>query len=227
MQDQRGEFVDVKINSIELVKNIAKYQGKSIVIWSVTDPYQSIEGKYQLTRNILQKLIGIDVHIDIITKSSLITRDIDILKQLKNVTVTTSFCASDERIKKLFEPNSPTLEERKNSLKTLHENGIFTTLFISPLLPEVTDWKNLILETKEYVDEYWFENLNLYASIKKDIFIIVGKINPSLAARYKDIYENGHYEEYRDQIQSDIQQFCLENKIKYKIYFHHKDSKKK
>ena len=146
---------------------------------------------------------------------------------MKNIKVTTSFCANEEYIKRLFEPNSPTLEERKRSLKTLHENGIITTLFISPLLPEVTDWRNLILETKEYIDEYWFENLNLYASIKKDIFEIVGKIDPSLPATYKAIYEGGKYAEYRDQVKSDIQQFCLANNVKYKIYFHHKDIKKK
>jgi len=103
--------------------------------------------------------------------------------------VTTSFCTNDEHIKRLFEPNSPTLEERKQSLKTLHESGIITAIFISPLLPEVTDWKNLILETKEYVDEYWFENLNLYSSIKKDIYKIVRKINPALLTKYKAIYE--------------------------------------
>ncbi len=226
MQDQRGEFVDVKINSAELIKNIAKYQGKSIVIWSVTDPYQAIEEKYQLTRNILKKLIGLDTHIDIITKSKLITRDIDILKQLKNVMVTTSFCANDESTKKLFEPNSPTLEERKNSLKTLHENGIVTTLFISPLLPEVTDWENIILETKKYVNEYRFENLNLYSSIKKDIYEIVGTIDPSLLTTYKTIYEGWQYEEYRDHVESDIQQFCKNLWVAYKMYFHHKENKK-
>ena len=251
MQDQWGDFVDIKINWADLIKWVKSLSspkpacpvGRSIksptwwpddlqtlqtklVIWSVTDPYQSIESKYQLTRNILKKLIGLDAHIDIITKSGLITRDIDILKQMKHVRVTTSMCASEEKVKSLFEKNSPTLKERKKSLNTLHENGIITTLFISPLLPEVTDRKKIILETKDYIDEYWFENLNLYASIKKDMFAIVEKIEPSLLVKYKEIYEKGTYEEYRSQVESDIQQFCLENNIKYKIYFHHKKNKK-
>jgi DNA repair photolyase len=174
----------------------------------------------------LKKLIGIDASIDIITKSKLVTRDIDLLKQIKHINVTSSFCANNEQIKKLFEHDSPPIEERKQSLKTLHENGITTTLFISPILPEVTDWKSIINETKDYVDEYWFENLNLYSSIKKDIYEIVAKINSDLPARYKEIYEGGQYEEYRDHVESDIQQFCLENKITYKMYFHHKDNKK-
>ncbi|MFA7717958.1 MAG: radical SAM protein [Candidatus Absconditabacterales bacterium] len=227
IQDNRGEFVDIKTNSADVIKNITKYAGKRIVIGSVTDPYQAIEEQYQITRNILKKLLEIPAQIDIITKSKLVTRDIDLLKQIKNINVTTSFCTNDEQTKKLFEKDSPPLHQRKESLEKLHESGIHTTLFISPLLPEITKRKDIINETKAYVDEYRFENLNLYPSIKTAIYQIISKIDPTLPEKYKEIYEEGAYEEYRNKVAGDIQQFCQNHGVKYTVYFHHKDIKKK
>ena len=77
-----GDFVDVKINGPDLIpEKWSKYQGKSIIIGSVTDAYQPIEKKYQLTRRILEKLIPLQPDLEIITKSDLVLRDIDLLKQ--------------------------------------------------------------------------------------------------------------------------------------------------
>lgn len=226
IQDKRGEFVDIKVNSTDLIKDFKKYTGKNIVIWSVTDPYQAIEEKYQITKNILEKLIWLSANIDIITKSKLVIRDIDLFKHMKWINIVTSFCANDESIKQLFEENSPSLQERKESLKTLHEHWIHTTLFISPLLPEITAWKEIVEDTKDYVDEYRFENLNLYPSIKKTIYQIIHEREPKLVEKYQAIYEWSEYEEYRNQIASDIREFCQKKWVKYKIYFHHKDNKK-
>ena len=80
-----GSFVDVKINAPDLIpKDTNKYKNKSIVISSVTDPYQPIERKYKLTRKILEKLVPFQPHLNLITKSDLVIRDIDLFKQFKN-----------------------------------------------------------------------------------------------------------------------------------------------
>lgn len=79
-----GEFVDAKINASELIpEKTSKYKGKSIFLSSVTDPYLSFERKYQLTRKVLKKLISLEPNLGIQTKSDLIVRDIDLLKQFK------------------------------------------------------------------------------------------------------------------------------------------------
>lgn len=92
-----GTFIDVKINAPDLIESKGKLAGEIIFLSSVTDPYQPIEAKYQLTRKILERLVEEDVKIDILTKSALVTRDIDILKEFTFVpTVGISVSTIDE-----------------------------------------------------------------------------------------------------------------------------------
>ena len=216
-----GSFVDIKINAPDLIpKDTNKYRGKSITISSVTDPYQPIEDKYKLTRKILERLIPLQPHLDLITKSDLVVRDIDLFKQFKNCMITLSFSNIDEKLRKQMEFLSSTVEQKINALKELHNAKIPTTLFISPIFPQITDWEKIINQTKSYVDEYWFENLNLYPSIKGEIFNFLQRSRPELVEKYKMIYsKNSNYWNIEE---SKIIEFCKKNKISCKIYFHHK-----
>ena len=79
-----GEFIDVKVNAPDLnPPDTTKYRGKSIFMSSVTDPYLPLEKKYELTRKILEKLIPLQPDLGILTKSDLVLRDIDLLRQFK------------------------------------------------------------------------------------------------------------------------------------------------
>ena len=83
-----GAFVDAKINAADLIPtDVKKYKGKRITLSSVTDAYQPVELKYKLTRKILEKLIPLQPHVDIMTKSDLVLRDIDVIKQFKDCVV--------------------------------------------------------------------------------------------------------------------------------------------
>jgi len=216
-----GSFVDVKINALDLIpKNTNKYKDKSVTISSVTDPYQPIERKYKLTRKILERLIPLQPHLDLITKSDLLVRDIDLFKQFKNCMVTFSFSITDEKLRKQIELLSSPAEQKINALKELHRAKIPTALFISPIFPQITDWEKIINRTKLFVDEYWFENLNLYSSIKGEIYNFLRKNKPGLVEKYKTIYsKNSNYWNIEE---SKIKEFCKKNKISCKIYFHHK-----
>lgn len=214
-----GEFVDVKINALELIKN-KKYDKKYITISSVCDPYQPIEKKYELTKKILEKLIPLQPHIDILTKSDLVIRDIGLLKQFKDSMVAMSFSMLDENLRKQLEPGAPSADKKIAALKELYKNNIHTVVFISPLFPEITEWKEIILKTKDFVHEFWFENLNLYPSIQDNIYSFLRKNKPELIEKYKEIYSNN---DYWNKMESEIRKFCTENDIKYRIYFHHKD----
>jgi DNA repair photolyase len=216
-----GDFVDAKINSPDLIpKNTEKFKNKSIVIGSVTDAYQPWEGKYQLIRQIIQKLIALQPNLDIITKSRLVLRDIDLLKQFDNCTVAMSASFLDEKAKNKLEPQSIPTKKRLDALKEIHKAGLKTVLFISPIFPEISDWKKLIELTQDFANQYWFENLNLYPSIRSEIYKFLKAYNPDLISKYKEIYSpNSHY---WDRIEDEIQNYCNQNKLNYRIYFHHK-----
>lgn len=216
-----GSFVDVKINAPDLIpEDTKKYEDKSITIGSVCDPYQPIERKYKLTRKILEKLIPLQPHLDLITKSDLVIRDTDLFKQFKDCIIALSFSSLDDKIRKELEPLASSVNRKINALKKLHKTGIQTALFVSPIFPEITDWKALINKTKPFVDEYWFENLNLYPSVRDEIFNFLRKNRPKLEEKYKQIYSKNN--NYWNIEENRIKEFCEKNKISYKIYFHHK-----
>lgn len=215
-----GDFVDVKINAPDLVpKDTDKYKGKWITIGSVTDPYQALERKYRITRQILEKLIPLKPKLDIMTRSDLVLRDIDLLKKFEHCIVALSLSTLDEKMRKQLEPLAPSVDRRVETLKKLHEDGIKTALFISPIFPKLTNWRELINKTKNFVDEYWFENLNVYPSIKENVYGFLRKNNPKLLDEYKKIYaKNSDYWGKEGKV---IERFCQENKLDCRIYFHH------
>jgi len=217
-----GDFVDVKINAADLIpEDTDKYRDKYILIGSVTDPYQPIESKYELTRKILEKLLPLQPHLSILTKSDLIVRDIDLIKQFKDCTVAISLSMLDERFRRQLEPVPPEAGRKFKALKKLHDSGITTVLFISPIFPGFTEWKEMVKETKSFVDEYWFENLNLYPSIAGEVYKFLKKNKPELAEEYREIY-SGHEEGYWHGVEDDIRGFCLENNLECQVYFHYK-----
>ena len=219
--DPWGDFVDVKINAPDLIpEGHGKYKDKMITIGSVTDPYLPLEAKYKLTRQILEKLIPLQPHLNIITKSDLVSRDIDLLKQFSDCVVAVSASFLNEKTRRALEPRSTPTEKRLEALKKLHEAGIGTALFISPIFPEISDWKKLIELTRGFVDEYWFENLNLYSSIKEGVYGFLREHYPELVLKYKEIYSSKS--SYWAEMEKDIDDYCRKNKLNYQIYFHHK-----
>jgi DNA repair photolyase len=133
-----GTFVDVKVNAPEILnRELKRARAGHVMISSVTDPYQTaMEGKYKLTRQCLEALLPHRFSIGILTKSPLVLRDLDLLRQLKEVEVGFTVTTDRDEIRKLFEPNAPPIEARVQALKTLHENGIRTYAFIGPVLPQ-------------------------------------------------------------------------------------------
>jgi len=216
-----GKFLDVKINAADLIpKNYDKFKNKSFCISSVTDPYQPAEKKYQLTRRILEKLIPFDPNLCLMTKSDLIIRDIDLLKRFKRCIIGVSLSLLNDLIRKKIEPFAPSITRRINTLEQLKKAGIKTFLFVSPLLPGLTDWKNIVEKTKNFVDEFWFENLNLYPNLRYNIFRWLKNYHPELESKYKEIYFTRN--NYWDLIEKEIENYGKEKLLNFKIYFHKK-----
>lgn len=214
-----GSFVDIKANALDLVpSNQKKCYGKSITLSSVTDPYQPIESKYQLTRKLLQKIVHFQPDLCIITKSVLVMRDIDLLKQFANCTVIISLGFLDDAVRRKIEPCASSVNARIYALKKLHESGIKTGLFVAPIFPYLSDWQNIVQKTVSFADEYSFENLHIYKASRNEVYKSLFFIDRALMRQYSAIYDrpNCYWQEEKEKIRG----FCDANSLKYRICFH-------
>jgi DNA repair photolyase len=147
-----GQFVDVKINAPELLKvEITKKKRAKVWISGVCDPYQPLEAKYRLTRQCLEILAENNWPVVVQTRSPLVLRDIDILKEGKDFEVGFSIGTSDDNIRKLFEPYAPAIKDRINALDELHRAGIKTYVMIAPMLPGAEDIAEMLAGKVDYV----------------------------------------------------------------------------
>jgi len=121
----------------------SKLGNDSLVIGTATDPYQPAERVYRLTRKVLEVLTGFrGLRIGIISKSPLVTRDIDVLQRLSarnEVTVNISIATLDPRLARRLELRSPVPSARIRGLARLSAAGIHTGLLLAPIVPGVTD----------------------------------------------------------------------------------------
>lgn len=188
-KEEWGTFIDVKRCTKPISKK--KLKGKTVFLASVTDCYNSYEEKYCITQSILKQLIDVECTVSISTKSSLILRDVELLKQFKDISVAMSVNTLNESFKNDMDKAS-SIEARMSTLKVLHENGIHTVLFMSPIFPAITEYKEIIEKSKLFVDEYWFENLNLRGEYKAWILRYVNEKYPQYVDLYKRIYVDGN-----------------------------------
>ena len=214
-----GDFIDIKKCNKKI--NLRKISGKNVFLSSVTDCYNELEEKFLITRGILEQLIDSDCYLSISTKSSLILRDIDLLKQIKNLTVSMSINTLNENFKNDMDKAS-SIKSRLNALKELHKNGIYTVLFMSPIFPYITEWEEIMEISKEFVDEYWFENLNLRGSYKRDILDYIKEKYNEIYPEYTEIYDKKN-NKYWEVLSDEINSYCKANNIKYINYFYHKE----
>jgi DNA repair photolyase len=159
-KEKWGQFVDVKINAVSLLqREIQKRRIGKVWISGVCDPYQPLEAKYELTRGCLEILLAYDWPITIQTKSPLVLRDIDLLKQFTDCEVGLSITTAHDGIRRLFEPNVPPINQRIETLAKLHSAGLQTFAMIAPILPEA---EQLISRLKGKVDYILIDKMNYH-----------------------------------------------------------------
>lgn len=183
--EEWGKFIDIK--QCEKPIDLKRTKGKTVFMSSVTDCYNAYEEQYGITRKILEQLVNADCQITISTKSNLILRDIELLKSISNLKVAFSVNTLDENFRADMDKGS-SIADRLYAIKKLHDAGIYTVLFMSPIFPYITEWKEIIDSTKEYVCEYWFENLNLRGEYKSSILSYINTHYPDLKEKYHLIY---------------------------------------
>jgi DNA repair photolyase len=147
-----GNWLSVKENALALLIKYRKKPllNKTIYLSSVTDPYQPIEKDLELTRNILKELIDFhEVRLVIQTRSTLVTRDIDLFKMFKNIQVNMTVTTDSEKVRKVFEPFCTGNKQRLSAIQEVNKAGIQSCITMTPLLP-VDDaylFAKMILET--------------------------------------------------------------------------------
>lgn len=197
-----GTWVEAKINGPELVKN-RKIKG-TVFMSSICDAYQPIEKELKLTRKILENLDK-NTKLSILTKSDLVLRDIDIFKQFKNIEVGLTINSFSNRAKKLFELNAIDSQLRINALKKLKEQGIKTYAFVSPIIPELIDLQDVVNKTRDFVDYYWFEFLNLRGAGKEFAQVLQKEFPES----YNIVSNEILYKSFIDKTKKEINSFKI------------------
>jgi DNA repair photolyase len=204
-----GSFVDVKTNASEVLeKEIRKKNSGNVLISSVTDPYQPLERKYEITRKILEKLKNTKLFVSILTKSSLVLRDIDLLKQL-NCEVGLTITTLNDNVRKIFEPNASSVEDRINALKKLKDAGIKTYIFFGPMLPYISD-RNLEDTLKKLAElkpeKIYFDKLNIKHPYQwSKIKAVLEENYADLADKWQSAISN---EEYYKELKEKIIAIC-------------------
>ena len=155
-----GSFVDVKINAIDLLRQeIRKKRVGKVWMSGVCDPYQPIEKDYEITKRCLALLSNGAWPVTIQTKSPLVLRDINLLKQFSDIEVGLTITTADETIRQLFEPNSPPIQQRIGALERLKAVGITTFAMIAPILPKTND---LVAQLSGKVDYVLIDKMNYH-----------------------------------------------------------------
>lgn len=228
--DDWGNYVHVKTNAPELLeKDLKKLknkgQGKSIFFSSVTDPYQGMEAKYQLTRKCLEILFGygFEGQISILTKSHMVLRDIDILKQLKNVEVGFTITSTDDKISRYFEKKAPNVSQRLDAMKQLNATGIKTYAFVGPLLPhfvaepEVLDTLfKAIVETG--TKELYVEHINLSTYILNRLKKEMPDMDTTILAKFYSSKDKSYQNELNKVILELAEKYDLKLRLDLPIY---------
>ncbi len=129
-----GEWVEVKGSSESLLTGV-DLRGKSIFMSSVTDPYQPIEAKIELTRRIVEILSEQQAHLVVQTRSPLVARDIDLLTRFQTVKVNMSIPTHSDEIRRAYEPSAPSIDARFDTVRKLKDAGLRVSVCISPMIP--------------------------------------------------------------------------------------------
>ncbi|PYO47579.1 MAG: radical SAM protein [Gemmatimonadetes bacterium] len=200
-------------------RHLKLLDGETIVIGTATDPYQPAERRFRVTRGILEVLAehpGLSV--TIITKSPLVTRDIDVLSRinhLSDLSIHISLITLDRELARRIEPRAPTPESRIRALSRLREAGIEAGINCMPVLPGITDNPSDLDALVKRVSEAGAVSVGacavrLQSAARKRYLPFIEQEFPHLAERYRNTYGHSAYagEKYREGLAKFFQKLC-------------------
>jgi len=192
--------VEVRVNIADVLRTeLRRHREGSLAIGTATDPYQPIEGKYQLTRRCLEALVDYPMPTSIVTKGPLVVRDIDVLKKLDEKTDLTVFfsipCVDEEVVRKT-DPGTAPPRQRLRALRMLREAGIDAAVLCMPVLPGITDSEKSLDAAARAASEagataFRHRPLKVDAEIQQYYSDFLATEFPVLVPRYAELYRGG------------------------------------
>jgi len=218
-RDDWGTFVKPKTNIPKILAKELKNKKKGIVgISTVTDPYQPLEKKYQLTRYCLEQLLRYDFPINILTKSSLVTRDIDIIQKFSQSAVGTTISSLTQDEVDNLEPYTSPVQKRLDAITKFSEKGIYTYIFMGPLYPTLNH-ENLPGLLKTYfstgIQELVVDTLHLKPGVWPNL-------REKLPEKTREMFKTRLFNSnYYPTVFTEIERICKKNNVTYQRAFPH------
>lgn len=212
----------VKMNATEIFeKELEQLERGVIIIGSAHDPYQKAEEKFEVTKNLLRAINKHHFPCHILTKSSLVLRDIDLLSDMQCV-VTISITSLDKNVSQIFEENVPSPKERLQAVETLMEYGIETGLALMPVLPFIVEpeLEDVVKAAKRANARYLLhKHLELKGDLKRVFKNIIQNHYPHLLSKYDELYKEDlkPNEKYIAELDKRMHKFCKKYNIPKRI----------
>jgi DNA repair photolyase len=202
-RDFEREIV-VKVNAPERLRaelGRSRWQREHVALGTNTDPYQWVEGRYELMRGIWEALRDARNPCSVLTKSPLLLRDLDLMKQLNEVTdfsAALSIPTLDRKAWRETEPRSPSPTARLEALAELAKAGIRTGVLVAPLMPGINDSPEQVREVVRLATEAGASYitgiaLHLRRGVRQVFMEWLSEQRPELVARYEALYQGGAY----------------------------------
>jgi DNA repair photolyase len=193
----------VKVNAAEVLRRqlaAPRWNGDHIAMGTGTDPYQRAEGRYRLMRPILEALIDHRNPFSILTKGTLILRDVDLLTKaarVTNVGAAFSIGTLDEEAWRRTEPGTPHPRARMEAVRALNDAGIPTGVLLAPVLPGITDKPHMLRAVVEAAIEARATYLSpillhLRPGVREEFMPWLAREYPDLVERYGDLYPRAY-----------------------------------
>jgi DNA repair photolyase len=211
--DDFSSKIVVKTNVVEVLRRelaSPRWDGDTVAMGTATDPYQHCEGRYRLTRGVIDALADFQNPLSILTKSTLIVRDLDVFRRLHEVaplTVSMSVGTLDEDVRRVVEPGTPPGRKRLQILRRFADAGIRTGVLVAPVLPGLTDDEEHLEEVLAACAEAgvsWASVIVLHvrANIREPFMPWLKGAYPWLYPRYVELYGNRAYapKAYQEQV---------------------------
>ncbi len=224
----------VKLNAAAKVREAlrstrAPKPGDRLVIGTATDPYQPAERHQCITRSVLEALGDVrGLRITIITKSPLITRDVDVLARLcarNRLTVHMSLITLDRDLARRIEPRAPTPHSRLRAVRRLTNAGIDVGVNCMPVLPGITDHPQALADLVQRVAESGASHmatasLRLKPSAKRRYLMLMRESFPELTQRYLAAYSDGPHikSRYKTGLSAYMQKLCDKHGLNTRAY---------